>query len=233
MPRSRCTAIAVVVLLPFVPVMHAIRAGSASAMNRPSPPQTATPASSSRVTSGRYRLIPGLLITTSQSRSARTPSGSVARTATSSISAAPGASSTRTGVTPSAARRRTLARPSTPRPQTPTVESASADQEIGWRIALRNVVPPPRREQRRRIGVCRPRDACDLVAQPAQPPRTRPVRSLGGEEHGGPALVDVADTLERPGAVGESEQGVETRPVGRVLQRLGSSEDRFEVPPRH
>ena len=44
---------AVVVLLPLVPVMHATRAGSASAMKRPRPPQTATPAASSRPTSGR------------------------------------------------------------------------------------------------------------------------------------------------------------------------------------
>ena len=52
-PVSRCTARAVVVLLPFVPVMQATRVGSASVMNRPSPPQTTTPASSSRATSGR------------------------------------------------------------------------------------------------------------------------------------------------------------------------------------
>ena len=52
-PRRRWTASAVVVLFPFVPVMQATRVGSASAMNRPSPPQTATPASSSCATSGR------------------------------------------------------------------------------------------------------------------------------------------------------------------------------------
>ena len=52
-PVRRCTASAVVVLFPFVPVMHATRVGSASAMNKPSPPQTATPAFSNSTTSGR------------------------------------------------------------------------------------------------------------------------------------------------------------------------------------
>ena len=52
-PASRWTASAVVVLFPLVPVMQATRHGSASAMNSPSPPQTATPASASCATSGR------------------------------------------------------------------------------------------------------------------------------------------------------------------------------------
>ena len=55
-----------------------------------------------------------------------------------------------------------LARPSTPRPQTPTVASASADQEIGWRIALRDVV-------RRPVG------ASSVAASGAAPPAV-PVR---------------------------------------------------------
>ncbi len=44
---------AVVVLFPLVPVMQATRERSASATNRPRPPQTVTPAASSCATSGR------------------------------------------------------------------------------------------------------------------------------------------------------------------------------------
>src|SRR5580704_16037983 len=114
--------------------------------------------------------MPGLLTTTSHSSNARSPSGSVDITARPSISEALGASSTRTSATPSAARRRMLACPSTPRPQTPTLASASADQEIGWRIALRDVVRPAWREERGDIGLGLPRDQRHLVAQPAQLP---------------------------------------------------------------
>src|SRR5580704_15514081 len=177
--------------------------------------------------------MPGLLTTTSHSSNARIPSGPVDRTARPSISEALGASSTRTGATPSTARRRMLACPSTPRPQTPTLASASADQEIGWRIALRDVVRPARREERGDIGLCLPCDPRHLVAQPAQLPAVLPVRALGRQEHGGAALVDVAHALKGAGVVAETEQGTEARLVGRVLQRLGPPEDRLEVGARH
>ncbi len=67
---------AVVLLLPLVPVMHSTRSRGASWSHRPRPPTTGMPRASSMRRSSRYRLMPGDLMTTSQpARASRPPSG--------------------------------------------------------------------------------------------------------------------------------------------------------------
>ncbi len=72
-PVSRWPVTAAVVLLPLVPVISSTRVRSASCSHKPRPPATGTPRSSSRTTSGRYRLMPGDLTTTSHFSSAASP----------------------------------------------------------------------------------------------------------------------------------------------------------------
>src|ERR1700761_8574318 len=228
-PRRRWTASAVVVLFPLVPVMQATREGSASAMNRPRPPQTATPACSRRATSGRERLMPGLFTTTSQPRSASSPPPSVASTMVPS-GASRGASSTRTGSRPMARSRRTLACPSTPSPQTPTEASASAAQEIGWRIAVGDAVEAMGLEEAGGVG---DGGVAPLGAQPRDEVAVGPVVAPGHQRQGTAAFIGVADTLERLGAVTQGEQGAEALLVGLFLQRLPPVEDGLEVDPGH
>src|ERR1700722_900754 len=196
-PRSRGTASAVVVLLPLVPVMQTTRVGSASAMNKPSPPQTLTPASLSCATSGRERLMPGLFTTTSQERRASIPPAPVARISRPSSDAAPGASSTSTGSRPMDRSRRMLACPSTPSPQTPTDASASADQEIGWRITIRDAMGAARLQQRAGIGRY---GVAQFGPQSGQELCSGAVLALRGEDESAPAFVDVPHTFERLGA---------------------------------
>src|ERR1700722_10583907 len=96
--------------------------------------------------------MPGLLTTTSQRCSAVRPPPPVARISAPSSAGVAGASSTSTGSRPIDRSRRMLACPSTPSPQTPTDASASADQEIGRRIAVRNVIGAPRLEEGGGVG---------------------------------------------------------------------------------
>ena len=110
-------------------------------MKRPSPPHTATPACSRPSTSGAVAADAGALDHHVAALAAR-PDHRLrwrAPRGPSSVGA-DGMSSTRTGSRPMDRSRRMLACPSTPSPQTPTAASASADQEIGWRIALRNAM---------------------------------------------------------------------------------------------
>src|ERR1700734_1781082 len=138
--------------------------------------------------------MPGLLITTSQRRSAANPPRAVARTSSPSIAGAVGASSTRIAPRPMARRRRMLACPSTPSPQTPTDASASADQEIGWRIALRNAVGALRREEGGGVDGGGP---AQLGTQPRQEVVIGAVLALCRQHGRGPAFLHVADALER------------------------------------
>src|ERR1700735_4256432 len=137
--------------------------------------------------------MPGLFTTTSQRSSASSPPDPVANTSSPSRSGVPGASSTRTASRPIDRSRRTLACPSTPSPQTPTEASASADQEIGRRIAIRNAVGPARREQRRGVGG---HGVGQSGAQTGQQLGAGAGLTLGRQQRGGPALVHVPHALE-------------------------------------
>src|SRR6202044_3122427 len=130
--------------------------------------------------------MPGLLITTSQRRSAANPPRAVARTSSPSIAGAVGASSTRIAPRPMARSRRTLACPSTPSPQTPTDASASADQEIGRRIAIRDAVGAARLQESDGVSG---RDVGQFGAQARQQLGAGTVFPPCGQQRGGPAFV--------------------------------------------
>src|SRR5271169_1993325 len=138
--------------------------------------------------------MPGLLTTTSQRCNAASPPSPVARTLAPSSAGAAGASSTSTGSRPMDRSRRMLACPSTPSPQTPTDASARADQEIGWRIAIRNAVGAPRLQERGGVGRG---GGAQLGPQAGQERGAGAVLPLGRQHQGGSAFVDVPDTLER------------------------------------
>src|SRR6202050_4359547 len=176
--------------------------------------------------------MPGLLSTTSQLVSAASPPAAVATTSRPSRLGDAGASSTSTGATPRERSRRMLARPSTPSPQTPTDASASADQEIGWRIAIRDQVGAARGKDGRRIDAAGG-GRLGFAAEPLQQRRAGAVGPLRGQAQGGPALVDVAHALEWPGIGGESDQGAEARLVGGVLQGFLAGEHGDEVGAAH
>ena len=114
--------------------------------------------------------MPGLLTTTSQRCSAASPPSPVARISAPSSAGAAGSSSTSTGSRPMDRSRRMLACPSTPSPQTPTDASASADQEIGRRIAVRNAMGAPRLQEGGGVGG---RVVAQLGAQLRQETRRR------------------------------------------------------------
>src|SRR3984957_13869035 len=174
--------------------------------------------------------MPGLFTTTSQERRASIPPAPVARISRPSSDAAPGASSTSTGSRPMDRSRRMLACPSTPSPQTPTDASASADQEIGWRITIRDVMGAARLQQRAGIGRC---GVAQFGPQSGQELCSGAVLAPRGEDEGAPAFVDVPHAFERLGADAQAQQCPETLLVGRVLQRFVAGEDRFELAALH
>src|ERR1700722_3537744 len=169
--------------------------------------------------------MPGLLITTSQRINASSPPAPVARTSTPSSAGATGASSTSTASRPMECNRRTLACPSTPSPQTPTDASASADQEIGRRIAIRNSMRAPRLQQGGGVGG---REVPEFGGQARREFGAGAVRSLRRQHEGGPALVGVPDTLERLDAHAQAQQGPEALLVAPVLQGLVAGEHGLE-----
>src|SRR5580704_9545486 len=122
--------------------------------------------------------MPGLLTTTSQRLSASSPPPPVAKISIPSRAGAVGASSTSTASRPMDRSRRMLACPSTPIPQTPTDASASADQEVGRYIAIRNAMGAPRLQEGGGVGGC---GAGQLVAQPRHELGVGAVLSLGGQ----------------------------------------------------
>src|SRR5580704_1853537 len=210
---------AVVLLLPLVPVTHSTRSRGASWSHRPRPPTTGMPRASSCRRSSRYRLMPGDLITTSQLARAARPSPEVASTARPSTPPAGGWSSTSTGWRPSEVSAARLARPSTPRPQRPTWPPASpprswpagparrSDQEIVGRIGIRDEVAAERAEQLGRGGQLG--QAVQLRGQDLEELGAGPVGPLRGEQRRGPALADLAHALERLAGGGGAEQGTE------------------------
>src|SRR5262245_17002952 len=229
-PASRWPAMAVVVLLPLVPVMARTRRRLAPASHSPSPPATAVPPASSAATSGRWRLMPGAFTTTSHRARASRPPVPVATTGRPSgpSPSGGGRSSASTGSTPSAASLRTLARPSTPSPHTPTAWPARSAQEIGGGVGIGDEVGAGRPEQRidrlrRGQAIAQPLD------QGAEHRRVRPVGPLGGQDHGGPALVDVADALPRLGRPGRVDQRLERGQQAEVVERLPAGEHLGQV----
>src|ERR1700677_960663 len=170
--------------------------------------------------------MPGLLTTTSHRCSAARPPSPVARISAPSSDGAAGTSSTSTGSRPMERSRRMLACPSTPSPQTPTDASASADQEIGRRIAVRNAMGTPRLQEGGGVGG---RVVAQIGAQPHHEIGAGAVSPLCREDQGGSAFVGVPDTLERLGAVTDTEESTEPLLVGRILQGLIAGEDGFEL----
>src|SRR5271166_3487926 len=170
--------------------------------------------------------MPGLLTTTSQRCSALRPPAPVARISAPSSAGAAGASSTSTGSRPIDRSRRMLACPSTPSPQTPTEASASADQEIGRRITVRNAMGAPRLQEGTGVGG---RIVAQLGAQSHQEIGAGAVSPPCCEDQGGSAFVGVPDTLERLGAVAQAEERTEPLLVGRILQWLIAGVDGFEL----
>src|SRR3954468_17847687 len=216
---------AVVVLLPFVPVMQTTRSRSASASHNPRPPVTGTPAASRDRRSARVREMPGDLTTTSQPASSSRPPDPVART-----SSVAGRSSTITcGGTPSAASFRMFARPSTPRPQTPTVRSRRSDQEIVGGIRRFDEVLAHRGE----VPIGRSRRGRLLGAQLRQDGIAGSVGAAGRPPQRDPALADVPHALERLGRRGVAEQPAEPREQVRPVQRLPATEDGPQLLGRH
>src|SRR5690349_6816278 len=130
--------------------------------------------------------MPGDLTITSQRASAASPPPPVASTGCPATRAAGGRSSTSTGVTPSVASLPRLARPSTPRPHTPTDRPRSSDQEIVGRISIRDEVRAERAEQRVGRGELAGQ-AVEFTGQRLEQPGLGPVRALGGQRRGGPA----------------------------------------------
>src|ERR1700722_4005028 len=152
--------------------------------------------------------MPGDLITTSQAARAARPPPEVASTGRPSAPPAGGRSSTSTGSRPREMSVRRLARPSTPRPHTPTWPRASAppcwpppaparrsDQEIVGRIGIRDEMAAERAEQLGRGG--QPRQAVQLRCQYLEQLGASPVGPLRGEQRRSPAFTDLTHALER------------------------------------
>src|ERR1700733_49868 len=199
--------------------------------------------------------MPGDLITTSQAARAARPPPEVGSTGRPSAPPAGGQSSTSPGSRPREMSVRRLARPSTPRPHTPTWPRASAppgwpprasarrsDQEIVGRIGIRDEVVAERAEQLGRGG--QPRQAVQLRGQYLEQLAAGPVGPLRGEQRRSPALADLAHALERLAGGGGAERGTEL--VGQAgavagiragtvvaVQRLVPPEDRFQLGGRH
>src|SRR5580692_3334365 len=151
--------------------------------------------------------MPGDLITTAQPARAARPPPEVASTGRPSAPPSGGRSSTSTGSRPRAMTVRRLARPSTPRPHTPTWPRASgprswpagwarrSDQEIVGRIGIRDEVVAERAEQLSRGG--QRRQAVQLRGQYLEQLGAGPVGPLRGEQRRSPAFTDLTHALER------------------------------------
>src|ERR1700691_168715 len=151
--------------------------------------------------------MPGDLITTAQAARAARPPPAVASTGRPSAPPAGGRSSTSTGSRPRETSVRRLARPSTPRPHTPTWPLASppadppgcparrSDQEIVGRIGIRDEVAAERAEQLSRGGQLR--QAVQLRGQYLEQLGAGPVGALRGEQRRSPAFTDLTHALER------------------------------------
>src|SRR5690606_8750322 len=229
---TRWPATAEVVLLPFVPVTHSTRSRGASSSHMARPPTTATPSRSSAATSGRSRLMPGVLTTTSQAASASSPPSPMARTGRPPRPPAGGWSSTSVGSTPRDSRRRMAAWPSTPSPHTPTRRPGRSAQRSAGGVGIRDEVLTDRDEQRGDVVGTR-QAVAELVGQRPQDRGAGPVRPLDGEGDGGPALADLADALpglQRPGRV---DQALEAGEQVEVVERLAPVEDGGQVVAGH
>src|SRR5262249_9776224 len=127
--------------------------------------------------------MPGVLITTSQPSSASSPPRSVASACPAIGSSGRGASSTRTGSSPSARHLRRFAEPSRPSPYRPTFRPARSDQERFGRIAPRDVVGADGPEQPVELDLGAP--GGQFAGQRAEGGVAGPVRPPGGQPGGG------------------------------------------------
>src|SRR5262245_25590976 len=147
--------------------------------------------------------MPGDFTTAAQPARASRPPASVASTGPSTSRTPPGGggrSSTGTAVARSVASLARVARPSTPRPHTPTRAPARSDQQIFGRVRIGDVVRSERPPQAGDLGVGGGQgQVTEALVERPQHGRPGPVRAPGGQHDRGPALADVADALPRLG----------------------------------
>ena len=221
-----------VVDLPLVPVTQTTRSRSASCSHSPSPPTRMTPGLAE---AGRLRPVGADAGGLDDDLAGRPGRPGRRRRWRGRPALAGGLSSTRTGSTPSARSLRRDALPSRPSPQTPTraprrsdqpslgrtSRAMSAQDHSAARAAGTKLAPTGRRMASISAWVGASGRPLISAASCCRSGAAGPVRPPGGEHDRRPALVDLADALERLGA--RAEQRLELRRQLRVVERLAAA----------
>src|SRR5271155_5852356 len=181
-----------------------------------------------RSISGRWRLMPGVFTTTWPVSRAAMPPAPVASTSKPPDSSLVGWSSTSTGSVPMARKRRRLADPSLPSPNSPTRFPARSDQLRRGRVGIGHAMLAHRGEQALGRGsVSAP--GAQFRRQGLKDEVLSAVRAVGGEEHRGSTLLLVADALKGLHVGPVPEQGPKAAGQRGIAQWLAAVEHHEQV----